>query len=101
MDSKSLRSLYDFENKNIFPNVHSSYKFCCFTAGSGVAPVADQAEFAFFLHATSELRDPKKRFKLSPEDIALINPNTRTCPIFRSRQDAELTRYVYRRFQFC
>jgi len=72
-------------------------KFCCFTAGSGVAPVADQAEFAFFLHATSELRDPEKRFKLSPEDIALLNPNTRTCPIFRFKKDAELTKIIYRR----
>lgn len=62
-----------------------------------MAPVADQAEFAFFLHATTELGDPGKRFKLSPEDIALLNPNTRTCPIFRSRQDAELTRHIYRR----
>ena len=96
MDTKSLRSLYDFENKNIFPNVHSSYKFCCFTAGSGVAPVADQAEFAFFLHETTELGNPEKRFKLSPEDIELLNPNTRTCPIFRSSKDAELTKSIYR-----
>ena len=98
MDTKSLSSLYDFENKNIFPNVHSSYKFCCFTAGSGVAPIAESAEFAFFLHATSELSDSNKRFRLRPEDIALLNPNTRTCPIFRSRQDAELTKHVYNRF---
>jgi len=26
-----------------------------------------------------------------------LNPNTRTCPIFRSRRDAELTKAVYRR----
>ena len=27
----------------------------------------------------------------------LLNPNTRTCPIFRSRKDAELTKAIYRR----
>ncbi len=27
----------------------------------------------------------------------MLNPNTRTCPIFRSRQDAELTKAIYRR----
>ena len=44
-----------------------------------------------------ELRDPERHFTLSSEDIALLNPNTRTCPIFRSRKDAELTKAIYRR----
>jgi hypothetical protein len=34
---------------------------------------------------------------LTAADIALLNPNTRTCPIFRSRADAELTKAIYRR----
>ena len=34
---------------------------------------------------------------MSPEDIALINPNTKTCPVFRSQADAELTKKIYRR----
>jgi hypothetical protein len=34
---------------------------------------------------------------LSPEDFALINPNTRTCPTFRTRADADLTRQIYER----
>ena len=68
-----------------------------FTAGSGVQPVAQYAEFAFFAHAVEELRDPERRFTLLPEDIFLLNPNTRTCPIFRSRNDAELAKAIYRR----
>ena len=36
-------------------------------------------------------------FQLSPQDIALINPNTLTCPVFRSRTDAELTKKIYQR----
>ena len=31
------------------------------------------------------------------DDIALINPNTRNCPTFRTRTDAELTLAIYRR----
>jgi hypothetical protein len=34
---------------------------------------------------------------LSGQDIRLLNPNTRTCPIFRTRRDAELTKAIYRR----
>ena len=75
----------------------SSYKFCLFTCGNGVQPAADRAEFAFFAHAIEEVHDPERRFTLSPDDISLLNPNTRTCPTFRSRRDAELAKAIYRR----
>jgi hypothetical protein len=102
VETNALVSLFDFENKGIFPGVHSSYKFCLFTAGSGRGlpagrKVGDVAEFVFFAHAVEDLEDSERRFTLSAEDIALLNPNTRTCPIFRSRKDAELTRVIYRR----
>jgi hypothetical protein len=97
VEKKSLASLYDFENKGIFEGVHSSYKFCLFSAGRGLRPTVQSAEFAFFAHAVEDLSDPKRRFSLSAEDIELLNPNTRTCPIFRSRKDAELTKGIYRR----
>ncbi|GIW70806.1 MAG: hypothetical protein KatS3mg102_0348 [Planctomycetota bacterium] len=97
-------SLFDFENrKGIFPEVHRSYKFCLLTlrrsddgerrAGSG----EQAAEFAFFCHEAGDLSDPERRFTLTPEDFRLLNPNTRTAPIFRSRRDAELTKHIYRR----
>ena len=96
--TRALASLFDFENKGIFfPDVHRNYKFCLFTAGRGLRPTVDRAEFVFFAHAVDALRDPERRFALTPDDIALLNPNTRTCPIFRSSQDAELTKAIYRR----
>ena len=96
--TRALASLFDFENRGIFfPDVHRNYKFCLFTAGRGLRPTAERAEFVFFAHAVEALRDPERRFALSPEDIALLNPNTRTCPIFRSARDAELTKAIYRR----
>ena len=97
VDKKSLVSLFDFENKGIFPGVHSSYKFCLLTSGRGNKPTAERAEFVFFAHSTDELCDPERRFSLSSRDIELLNPNTRTCPIFRSKHDAELTKAIYRR----
>jgi hypothetical protein len=38
-----------------------------------------------------------RSFELSAEDFELINPNSRTCPVFRTRQDAELVRAIYKR----
>ena len=51
--------------------------------------------FAFFLTDPAQLAEPERNFPLSPEQIAAINPNTRTVPIFRSRTDAELTAKIY------
>ena len=88
-----LVSLYDFENRDaIFPGVHRSYKFCLLTLGTSV-----EARFSFFLTQTEQLNDKERIFTLYPEDFLRINPNTQTCPIFRSRNDAELTRNIYSR----
>lgn len=88
-----IASLYDFENREaIFPSVHRSYKFCALTLGKQEA-----ARFVFFATRAAQLRDERRAFTLSGADIALLNPNTRTCPVFRSQADAELTKKIYRR----
>jgi hypothetical protein len=96
VEKKSLVSFFDFENKGIFSDVHSSFKFCLITSGSGAKPTAERASFVFFAHAVEELQDEARRFVLSVDDIRLLNPSTKTCPIFRSGSDAELTKAMYR-----
>jgi hypothetical protein len=58
---------------------------------------ADIARFAFFLTNTEQLKEPRRSFTLTAEDIARLNPNTRTCPVFRSQKDAEITNGIYKR----
>ena len=97
VDRRSLVSLYDFENRErVFPGIDSRIKFCLLTLSGGERP-SSQAEFAFFLHRTEQLRDVARRFTLTPEDFALFNPNTRTCPVFRTRRDADIAGKMYRR----
>ncbi|MCS6810076.1 MAG: N-6 DNA methylase [Tepidimonas sp.] len=87
-----LASLYDFENREaVFPAIDSRIKFSLLTLGH-----APEAEFVCFATRIEHLADRRRRFTLAPEDFALINPNTRTCPVFRSRRDAELTKKLYR-----
>lgn len=98
VDQSVLHSLYDFQSgPAFFGDIgHARFKFCLLTMrGSGSG--ADDAEFAFFIREIDTLNDPERRFRLSRQDIALLNPNTRTCPIFRTRRDAEITRSIYRR----
>ena len=87
-----LAKLVDFENSApLFGGVHRSYKFCLLTVGRNEGT----ARFAFFLTDPAQLADPERNFTLSPDQIAAINPNTRTAPVFRSRADAELTAKIY------
>jgi len=89
---RRLVSLYDIENRDkLFTAVDSRMKFCLLTLGA-----ADQAEFVCFATQVSQLDDPRRRFTLTPDEFRLINPNTLTCPVFRSERDAALTKKLYR-----
>lgn len=89
-----LRSLYDFENRDaLFPTVDSRFKFCLLTIAAGNTP----GDFAFFLKNVPELEDKRRHFSMTAEDFDLINPNTHTCPVFRSQEDAELAKKIYRK----
>jgi hypothetical protein len=99
VNSNTLVSLYDFENAvGLFEGVgHGRFKFCLLTIAGGSLPIESSPDFFFFAHETSDLTDPQRHFTLTAEEIALINPNTRTCPIFRTQRDAEITKAIYRR----
>jgi hypothetical protein len=96
ISSGQLVSFNGFENRaGIFPGVHRNYNFALTTlVGAGLP--RNEAEFTFFVTQIDHLRDEERRFTLRSEDLALINPNTRTCPIFNTRVDAELTRRIHR-----
>jgi len=46
-----------------------------------------------------DLEGPERPFRLSSDEIDLLNPNTHTVPVFRSRRDAVITLDIYRRVQ--
>ena len=93
--SGRVGGLFDFENKKIFfKDVHASFKFCALIFG-GEERRFDQTECAFFLHDTKTVHDEDRCFPLTPDDFARVNPNTGTAPVFRTRQDAEITRRIY------
>ena len=93
----AVASLYDFENRRqLFGDVDSRQKFCLLSlTGKGTREPA--ARYAFFLLDVADLDDHSRVSALSPEDIAAINPNTGTLPIFRNRRNADLTAAIYRR----
>ena len=90
-----LRSMLCLENEEfVFPSVHNAFKFAVLTLGG--QPSAEAASLVFFARQPEQIHDRRRRFVLTPDEFALINPNTRTCPVFRSERDAELTKKLYR-----
>lgn len=98
MDTGSLVSLYSFENEEfIFPEIHHATKFCLLTMAAPRPALSRTADFVFFARGVEQLADEERHFTLTGDEVVLLNPNTKTCPIFRSRKDAELTKAIYRR----
>ena len=119
-ESGRIAAIFDFENRTgvpqkrarngeeengddgsrFFPSVHPLFKFCAFIAGNkqGQFP---KMESAFFLHSTDDIDNGGdnggKRVDIPPEICALVNPNTKTAPVFRSPRDAEIITDIYRR----
>ena len=81
---------------SFFPDVDSRFKFCALIFG-GEERRFDETECAFFLHDSKTIEDPDRCFTLAPADFDLVNPNTGTAPVFRTRRDAEITRGIYDR----
>ncbi len=95
--TESLIGLYDFENKApVFPDVHRSFKFSVLLFG-GPDQKSKKADFVFFAHEMNDLREKDRHISLSKDDFKRLNPNTLTCPVFRSKRDAEITKAIYRR----
>lgn len=93
--NQSLTQLIGFENEAfIFPNVHHAFKFCALTI-TGENEKISQANFTFFCRNFDQINQVVRHFKLSREEMILLNPNTFTCPVFRTNIDTELTEKVY------
>ncbi|MDP9474606.1 MAG: N-6 DNA methylase [Actinomycetota bacterium] len=97
VNTRSLASIYEFENVGFF-GVGQGHmvRFALLTLLGKDRRVA-ASDFFFQGQSLSELGDSDRHFSLTAEDIRLLNPNTRTCPIFRSSRDAEIIKAIYRR----
>lgn len=96
IERRSLVSLLSFaEIRRVFVATDDRSSFCLLTM-SGM-PGPHDPEFVFFARDADDLADEWRRFTLSPQDISRLNPNTGTCPTFRSRRDADVTRAIYAR----
>ena len=92
-DQGALASVYHFENESlVFKGLHHAYRFLLLTIRE-----SPQADLVFYARRAADLEDRERHFALTPADFATLNPNTRTCPTFRSNRDAAINLAMYRR----
>lgn len=94
---RALYAMWEFENEGFFTaGKGHMLRFALTTLVGKDDPVA-AADFMFQGQSVADLDDPQRHFALTAEDIETINPNTGTCPIFRTQRDSRLTLALYRR----
>lgn len=95
----SLKTVIGFvTNPELWSGVGGNrYAFCLFSM-SGSALVEPTVRLASGLRSVSELGDPENSYDLTAEEIFTLSPNTGTCPVFRSRHEAEIALRAAARF---
>ncbi len=94
--SKTLSAIYDFVNRfGLFPDVEGRLKFCVLLF-SGAEAQADGMDFVFWAERVEHIAEKSRHVVLSAKEIKLMNPNTLTCPIFRSQRDGDLAKGIYK-----
>ena len=92
LTTNSLISFYEFENEGFFVGAGQGHMVrFALTTISAPRKATSGAEFFFQGKRIEDLGDPTKKFRLSADEILLINPNTGTAPIFSSGADAEIS----------
>ena len=96
IDENRLVSLYDFENREALFDIHRMFKFCLLTAGKP-QDKPREVKGGFYLTRLDHLLDPNRIYTLRTDDFATLNPNTKTCAVFRTAKDAAIAAKIYRR----
>lgn len=97
ISTNSLAELVGFENEEfLFSGIANVIRFCNLTLRAPTK-AKKPVTFAFYLRRVEQTNQKERFFELNSDDLLLLNPNTHTCPVFRTKTDAELAKNIYRR----
>jgi len=92
--SRSLASLYDFENRGRwFPGVHRQQRFCLCT----VAAKSSAACLCFDIEDLSDIEDPQRAYSQTYEEILSLCDMQFKVPLFRGRSDEAIASASHKR----
>ncbi len=89
MNTGRLQSLYDFENREKhFKDVDGRTRFSLVSIKDESGE--SKADFVFFAHNPEDLDDSHRHVSLTANEIAELNPNTKTAPLVRGRDALDI-----------
>ncbi len=96
ISSNALHSFFEFENEGFFPGAGQGHMLrFALTTIVGSALREERAKFLFHGKKIADLADTDRVLALNRYDIQTVNPNTLTCPVFLTKEDADLTKRIY------
>lgn len=97
VETGKLKAILSFENEDkIFPGVDHRVNFCILCAG-GARQNSHAIKVGSYLRGAADVHDENRVIELTRADFSLFNPNSGTCPTFRTRRDLEINRRMYTR----
>ena len=97
MKTNSLRKIIGFENEEfLFPGIAHVVRFCLIIF-SNDNKIKENPIFCFYLRSIKQLSEEVRFFRLSFNELKILNPNTHNCPTFRTNSDAELSVKIFNR----
>ena len=95
MSKRNLAAFYGFENEaKLFAGIDHRVNFCLLVLS---IPEVEAPRFSAFVRTPTMLQEADRVYQLTSADIGVLNPNTGTCPVFRTRRDADLNLFLYGR----
>jgi hypothetical protein len=96
VDDSRLVALAEFENEEFLLSRDVDHRVpFCWLSVRGRGQDTEQADFSFGARRIGDVAT--RRFTMQRADLLLVNPNTGTAPLFRSRRDAKINFGIYRR----
>jgi len=98
VDSNSIVSLFSFVNsKGLFPDVHPNERFCLLTTCGSQINI-DDFSLSFYNTNIEMLQDEERRYTLTADQLAKINPNTKGAPTFENQRVRDIAVSIYNKF---
>lgn len=93
-----LISAYDFSNRNlIFPAVVANERFTLLTL-CGEENRSHVSKISILNEDVADLSKDGNVWSINKEEIELINPNTKTCPLCQTVKDIQVVKEIYKKY---
>ena len=97
-ETQRTKVFYAFENRKgwLFPDIHHEEQPSIVVFSNGAIKFSS-FDFCSRVDGWEQFQNPERRFRIASSGIGLVNPNTGTVPLFRTRRDSALTTAIYER----